>query len=379
MVTAPGMAAIASVALWGHQAKEVAGRLFGKSVPDCGHLSYGTLKDAQAVIDSVVLACESRDCYVIHCHGNPLLVEHIVRLCQRYGAVLQSAEAFYFACLQSVCRTEIEAEARLAMTQAATLEAVDLIAGQITEGLTAWATGWINTKTFDVKNLQQDCTAILFRSESTDYLIGGVRIALIGPPNSGKSTLLNWLAAEKAALVSDVAGTTRDWVSTTCRIGPLRAEIIDTAGLDEVLAAENRLEQAAQAMVVEIANTCHLILNVLDCTADSASTAALPGAIPVLTVYTKSDLSADPSAFSLDRHAASVPVSAAANWGLDALKRAILDALHIPSLCPERPVCFTQRQRAHLTKILSCNTENQAKKELTAIIGRCRRHIPGGL
>ncbi len=369
VLTAGGMAAIASIALWGKGASAIMRRLFSASVPDCGHLAHGTLKDGQTVIDSIVAACEQDECFVLHCHGNPLLVEHIVTLCRRCGATLRTAEAFWTAQLNASCRTPIEAEAKLAMAGAATLEAVELLAAQITGGLSGWAAQWIECKSIDINRLRKESDDIRQRSQPARYLIDGVRIALVGPPNSGKSTLLNRLAAEEAAIVSDVAGTTRDWISTTCRIGPLRAEVIDTAGLNDTLAAANSLDRAAQKTALKTLKTCDLVLNIQDCT--QPHTRPLPcttGAC--LTVFTKSDLWAEKDVFTPTSQHPWVLLSALTGDGLGPLNSAILAALKVDSMDPQQPVCFTQRQHRHLSHIGQAQTLHAAKAELDQLSRR---------
>ncbi len=369
VLTGGGPSAIASVALCGRDAERIVRNLFRRSLPACGRLAFGALQDGDTVIDSIVLGRERADCFVVHCHGNPLLVEHIVRVCQRYGAQLQSADECLFGQLQGACRTRIEAEARLAMTRAATREGVELIAGQIEGGLSAWARDWIESKSFEINQLHKECATVLRRSKTARLLIEGVRIGLLGPPNSGKSTLLNQLAAENAAIVSDSAGTTRDWVSTTCRIGPLRAEVIDTAGLDTTLAVDNVLDRAAQQAAVEAAKTCDLVLHIRDCTQRHPLVVPMTVSAAGLTVYTKSDLLPNQKAFSPDTSEPWVLVSALTGRGVEALCRAILAVLKIDSLEPHLPICFTDRQRTCLQTLAASDCEVIIKKELTSLIG----------
>jgi len=370
VLTGRGMAAIASVAVAGPGAEAIVGRIFSRAVPACGRSAYGILRDGEDVIDSVVVGCEGAGRYVIHCHGNPLLAERVMRLCERLGAVSQRAEEYLLAQLKEDTESLIEAEARLEMTRAATLDGVKLLNGQISGGLAAWAKRWLDCKSFDLKELQNECREILERSLLAGRILGGVRVALVGPPNSGKSTLLNWLAGDTAALVSDAAGTTRDWVSTTCRIGPLRVEIIDTAGLDCRLAQAGAIEQAAQQAALDTAGDCDLILNVRDCTRPPSDPPALPPGAAVLNVFSKSDLLADPQRFCPACDRPYVLVSAAADLGRQPLCESILTALNVDSICPEQPVCFTSRQREHLDTIVSSRAETFIKEKLQFLLGR---------
>jgi len=88
------------------------------------------------------------------------------------------------------------------------------------------------------------------------------RVVLIGAPNAGKSTLFNALCGTDA-LVSQQAGTTRDFLSATCQLGPLEIELVDTAGIDS-LAAHDALSLAAQQRSTEQRDQAHICLFCLD-------------------------------------------------------------------------------------------------------------------
>jgi tRNA modification GTPase len=370
VLTPRGMAAISSIALTGQGASAVLGHLFSRPVPQRGNSVYGTINGDFGSIDSVVVSCEDIDCYVIHCHGNPLLVEQIVSRCCRFGAVLQSSEEFLFSRFHSDSKTLIEAEARLAMTKAASLEAVTLLNRQITGGLSAWAAGWIGSKCHDINRLRKECSAIIKQSGVAKRLLEGIRAVLIGPPNSGKSTLLNRLAGAEEVLVSDTAGTTRDWVSIVCRIGPLRVELFDTAGLDEHLAAASELDQAAQQSARQVMASAELVLELCECTQSRVERSLVIPEVSVIKVFTKSDLLKDPVGFTADISVPWVLVSAADGEGIESLLDAILSAMQIDMLSENQPICFTQRQFeivCGLSKTTSCDT---AVKALQLLIGQ---------
>ena len=367
-LTARGMAAISSIALTGQGARAILDRLFNRPAPERGTCVYGAIKGDSNVIDSVVAACEQPDYYVIHCHGNPLLVEQIVRQCCRFGAILQQPEDILFRRLRSESKTLIEAEARLAMTTAATLEGVELFNQQITGGLSAWATGWMESKSIDIGRLHQECEAIVERSRIARRILEGVRLALIGPPNSGKSTLLNWIAGQQEALVSDTAGTTRDWVSTVCRIGPLRVELFDTAGLDGVLEAASELDRAAQEAARQVMASCDLILQVCDCRMSGHKVPPINPEVPFIKVFTKSDVLDDAERFGADLTGPQVLVSAAKGWGLERLSGAILKAMQVDAVS-NHAICFTKRQLDVVHSIIEMPAPDAVAETLRILIG----------
>jgi tRNA modification GTPase len=141
------------------------------------------------------------------------------------------------------------------------------------------------------------------------------RVVLVGPPNAGKSRLFNALLGAPHALVSDRAGTTRDYLAAPCDCDGLPVELIDTAGIEP---AAGPIEGRAQSLRADQAARADLLL---ECR--SPDTAAVPHPSepgpPRLLVWTKSDL-APPSHDAL-------PTSAATGAGLDALRVAIASAL----------------------------------------------------
>ncbi|QDT14688.1 tRNA modification GTPase [Alienimonas californiensis] len=136
------------------------------------------------------------------------------------------------------------------------------------------------------------------------------RVVLAGPPNAGKSSLLNALSGRPAALVSPTAGTTRDDVSETVRLGEATVELIDTAGEET---AADELSAAAQARRAETLAAADLVLH---CVPPGGAGPAGAG----LVVHTKADLRAREEPGELS-------VSAATGAGLAELRMALAAAL----------------------------------------------------
>lgn len=146
------------------------------------------------------------------------------------------------------------------------------------------------------------------------------RVVLFGLPNAGKSSLLNALAGEDAALVSNTAGTTRDFVSRRVCWEGVELELIDTAGVDG--AAEDKISAEAQAAARTQSENCDLRLW---CVEGAAATAMqIPPAdslVPVLPIWTKCDLLSPP------HPPAFLPTSSRTGEGIADLRRRIAAAL----------------------------------------------------
>jgi tRNA modification GTPase len=244
-----GFCAIGAIQLAGEKAAEVFNRFFSHPLPDeSGKMILGIFRDEHGRPVDQVLAVKLPGSRVeITSHGGVRIVQRIIDTLERAGAALVDAETLI---AESFGLTElVESEAyRLFPTAKTTLAAKFLLAqahgdlGQI-------------VKTGGDEISRQAAMAYW---PAIRFLLEGVRIVIAGPPNVGKSTLLNILAQSKRALVADLPGTTRDYVQIETEFSGLPATLIDTAGIgptDDPLAKEVRrrsLEQIAQADIVLI-------------------------------------------------------------------------------------------------------------------------------
>ena len=159
--------------------------------------------------------------------------------------------------------------------------------------------------------------ALTDRLGRRDRADGAPRVVLVGPPNAGKSRLFNALLGGDHAIVSPVAGTTRDYLSAPCGFDGLVVELIDTAGVE---AAADPISAEAQALRASAADRADLLLG---CTSADAPPIDLADDDRVLPVWTKSDQAPPPP----DATTPWLATSAATGLGLDALRRAAAEAL----------------------------------------------------
>jgi tRNA modification GTPase len=181
-----------------------------------------------------------------------------------------------------------------------------------------------------VEDVQQRLGSVLAAAEQGAVLTRGLTVAIAGRPNAGKSTLMNRLAGHDVAIVTPLAGTTRDLLRERIEIDGIPVEMIDTAGLREathdVIEAEGM--RRARAAIAHADHVLFVVDAATDPGADSftAERAQLPAGVPVTVVMNKSDLVAASAALAPANTQAAPPrltLSAATGTGLDALRRLI--------------------------------------------------------
>lgn len=185
--------------------------------------------------------------------------------------------------------------------------------------------------------------SLLATADQGRILREGVRTVICGAPNVGKSSLLNRLLGCERAIVSDLAGTTRDTIEETINLHGIPLRLVDTAGVRE---SSNRIEAEGIRRTVLQIEAADLLLELADASAPRpAATVAAPATAQYLLVLNKLDLGEHPSWADVP----AVRLSCTSGAGFDVLSEAIRDALHFGQVdWGEHAVAINARHQASL-------------------------------
>jgi tRNA modification GTPase len=269
LATPPGVSAIGVVRLSGKKAIEIANSLFHAKdlFEQPSHsIHVGYLKEDEKAIDEVVLALfkspqsyTGEDVVEFSAHGSPFVLQQIIEACIRMGARLARAGEFTQRAFlnRKLDLTQAEAVADLinSNTSASQKTALHNIRGgfslmlkELREKLIRFSAlieleldfSQEDVEFADRSQLNEliDQLTLSTRQLINSFQLGnviknGVSVAIIGKPNAGKSTLLNTLLNENRAIVSEIAGTTRDTIEEVINIDGILFRLIDTAGIRE--------------------------------------------------------------------------------------------------------------------------------------------------
>jgi tRNA modification GTPase len=152
---------------------------------------------------------------------------------------------------------------------------------------------------------------------------------LAGLPNVGKSSLLNALAGSDVAIVTAIAGTTRDKITETIHVEGIPINVIDTAGIRDDDDASDEVERIGISRTWAAVAGADVVLHILDASrgptrADEDIAARLPAKLPLLRIWNKIDLSGHPPAIASAGDVTNLYLSASAGSGMDLLRKELL-------------------------------------------------------
>jgi tRNA modification GTPase len=379
--TPPGRGGIAVIGLTGPDALAMANDLFvpiGSANPpratesDFNRLHLGHLRADGQTLDEAILAVSPRG-VELNLHGGPVVVRRVLGALADRGAILAEAPSGPIFCPAhpSFANPAIGEELQTILPQAVGLTAARLVCAQWSAGLSALARDALSyLEPNDARDaplattLAEQLDAAAERYSIVRAMLSPREVVLAGPPNAGKSTLMNALVGRPVSIVHDQAGTTRDWVRERGLCNGVPIWLTDTAGLwteardldaQAVQRAWRRMEQA------DLIVLCH--------TEDDAHTLGRDVPCPVLSVRTKIE---DPRPKQGRREpraggASDLCISAHTGVGMDALRSGILRALGLDAIPLAAPTAFTKRQHDLLRAGAAHLRENRPADARTTI------------
>lgn len=197
--------------------------------------------------------------------------------------------------------------------------------------------------------LKTELLDILDSAKQGAILRDGLHVAIAGKPNAGKSSLLNALTKQPSAIVTDIAGTTRDVLKETIHVDGMPLHIIDTAGLHK---SDNIIEQEGIRRAHAEINNADVVLLVYDVKDSSADLSILPEAMigkPIMAIRNKIDLLKSKAEIRQFEDQTEISLSAKFGDGIELLRKALSD---IAGYNPESDSTFLARKR-HILAIES--------------------------
>lgn len=360
IATAQGHGGIGVVRISGPQLETLACGILGK-LPVARYATYGEFLDenGDSLDQGVALFFPTPNSYTgedvleLQGHGGPAVLQMLLQRCLDLGARLaQPGEFTQRAFLNGkldLAQAESVADLIEANTSEAARSAMRSLHGEFSAAIRGMVDELIHLRMLVEAMLdfpEEDVNAVDLERRNT--LLGSVRarlqhtlgtakqggllregahVVIAGQPNVGKSSLLNCLAGEEVALVSDIPGTTRDVIRQAIQIRGVPLHIMDTAGLRE---SEDAVESMGIARARQTLHRADLILLLLDASkgmtaVDEAILANLPMDIPRLLVFNKADLLNGSATISAD--APFVLVSAKSGAGVEDLRGKLLEAV----------------------------------------------------
>lgn len=342
------------------------------------------------------------DVLELHGHGGPIVMQMLLARCIDAGhdiglRLAQPGEFTHRAFLNDkldLAQAEAVADLIEASTEAAAKSASQSLAGEFSRTINGMVGQVINLRmlveaTLDfpeeeidfleksdargqLEKIRAALEQVFQQAAQGAMLRDGLNIVLAGEPNVGKSSLLNALAGSDVAIVTPIAGTTRDKVTETIQLEGIPVNVIDTAGIRSAADAGDEVERIGIERTWAAVDKADVIVHMLDASrgptrADEEITARFPVGIPVMRVWNKIDLSGHRPAIDRLPDSTHVYLSATDRLGMDLLRAELLrlagwqqtgESLY---LARERHLTALKAARIHLeTAALHAASSDQA-------------------
>lgn len=306
LATPPGEGGIAIVRISGGEALAVAGRLFsGPIARYASHTAHlGSVMLGQEVIDQALAlvmhtpaSYTGEDTVELHCHGGMVASRHVLEAALQAGARLARPGEFTFRAFMNgkIDLSQAEAVQQLigAKNSMALRHAKQHLQGALSRKIIGWqdellmvaavCEAWVDFPDeglefvskeellLSLRRIHQAIVSLIETFEDGKKIFHGISLAIVGEPNVGKSSLLNALVDEERAIVTPIAGTTRDLLHEEVIIGGLTFRLTDTAGLrhTEEIVEQEGIRRARRAMqeadwILAVIDLTHPLPELLD-------------------------------------------------------------------------------------------------------------------
>ncbi len=398
IATATGRGGVGIVRISGKSLLAFAGKLCGKNPqPRLATLTDFYAGDGSAIDSGLLLffpephSFTGEDVLELQGHGGPVVLQMLLKRCLDLGARLAEPGEFtrraYLNGKLDLAQAEAVADLIDAATSTAARSAIRSLQGEFSKEINALLEQLTEMralveatldfpeedidflKAADVFNrlerLQQRLNKVFDRAQQGRLLQGGLHVVLAGQPNVGKSSLLNRLAGDDLAIVTPVAGTTRDVVRSSLQLEGVPLHVIDTAGLR---ATEDEIEKMGIARTWREIERADVVVLLVDARsgageAERAILAQLPAQLARITVYNKVDLAGRTAERHDEAGGVAISLSAKNGEGVDLLRQ---ELLRIAGWHPAEDV-FIARER-HLRALAETREHiNEALAQLSQI------------
>ncbi|MCU4117006.1 tRNA uridine-5-carboxymethylaminomethyl(34) synthesis GTPase MnmE [Mycoplasma zalophi] len=318
--------AISIIRIAGPEAIQIIKKIFTGKEGKNKEITFGLIKDNQQIIDEVLVAWFpgknnyiGEDTVEINCHGGIVVSNMILELILSHGARMAEPGEFSRRAYLNGKIDLVKAEAINDLIHAKTTKQAQMSINKFDNKFSNLINNFLIDITYlighlevnidypeitdveeltselvkpKIKELINDINKIIKVSENATKIYEGINVAIVGKPNVGKSSLLNALIKESKAIVTDIAGTTRDIVEGSFQIEGILFKLIDTAGIRKTT---DKIEQIGIEKAKQIIESSEIVIHVVDSNSElDEEDLAIEAASKFkkyIRVYNKNDLS----------------------------------------------------------------------------------------